>query len=569
MTRKNLSLTIAIGFIALFGIIAVQLHWIRSAYVQNKISFEQNLNKALNQIVHDLSRQENVFFSDDFENEVHFIDKNSGIIHLDSTIKNRAKWSYRLEKEDIRGLEEAEILHFETENSKPRKKLRSIQSETHPNGKIIIRTVENDIEIIQEFHLDSLEDQVETEMELKATAITLLTKDSLLRKYESSIDSVRKMLDYKVLTIATEKEDLNKTMVELFMNIKSVTRPFAERIPIDKLQSSIEDAIEQYDLPKLYAFAITTPSTDSILFKTDNFNTEEINKAHSIKLFPHAFVDSSEYLFINFPESNPLFKQMLWPIALAFIFTLLLLASLLIIINNLLHHKKLSAVKTDFINNMTHEFKTPIATIQLATDSVMTEQILNQPEKISYFMRLIKGENKRMNALVERILQMAQLEKKSFSLIKSDVDMHQLIEAVVENSKLKIEQNGSEIKLNLNAENASLSIDEMHMTNVLFNLIDNAIKYRSGELLVEISTRISYKQFVVAIKDNGQGMSKDTVTHIFDKFFRLTDGDIHTVKGYGLGLSYVKAIIDKHKGQILVQSEVGIGSQFEISLPLN
>jgi two-component system phosphate regulon sensor histidine kinase PhoR len=376
------------------------------------------------------------------------------------------------------------------------------------------------------------------------------------------------MLDYNVFTIESEKEDLNNTMVELFMDIKSVTRPFAERIPIDKLQYSIERALKQYDLPKSYAFAIATSASDSILFKTENFNTEEIDHAHTIQLFPHAFVDNSEHLYLSFPEANPLFKQMLWPIALAFIFTLLLLASLLIIINNLLHHKKLSAIKTDFINNMTHEFKTPIATIQLATDSVMTEQILNEPEKISYFMRLIKGENKRMNALVERILQMAQLEKKSFSLIKSNVDMHQLIEAVVENSKLKIEQNGSEIKLNLNAENASLSVDEMHMTNVLFNLIDNAIKYRSGELLVEISTRISNKQFVIEIKDNGQGMSKETVSHIFDKFFRLTDGDVHTVKGYGLGLSYVKAIIDKHKGQIQVHSETGIGSQFEISLPI-
>jgi len=561
MTRKNLSLTIAIGFIALFGIIAVQLHWIRSAYVQNKISFEQNLNKALNQIVLDLSHQENIFFDGNIHENIRFIAGNATRVQDNDAKNAKLKRQHETEKD--------KLLMFKTSQKKKNEAFKRIINKNQSDKKIVIRSVDDNIEIIQEFHLDSLREKIETEMELKASAITLLTKDSLLRKYEASIDSVREILDYRVFTIASEKEDLNKTMVELFMNIKSVTRPFAERIPIDKLQFSIERAIEQYDLPKSYAFAITTSSSDSILFKTENFNTEEIDHAYVIQLFPHAFVSSSEYFHLSFPEANPLFKQMLWPIALAFIFTLLLLASLLLIINSLLHHKKLSAIKTDFINNMTHEFKTPIATIQLATDSVMTEEILYQPERIEYFMRLIKGENKRMNALVERILQMAQLEKKSFSLIKSDVDMHQLIEAVVENSKLKIEQNGSEIKLNLKAKNAILSIDEMHMTNVLFNLIDNAIKYRSGELLVEISTRISNKHFVITIKDNGQGMSKNTVSHIFDKFFRLTEGNIHTVKGYGLGLSYVKVIIDKHKGQIQVQSEVGIGSQFEISLPLN
>lgn len=567
MTRRKLSITIAIGFIALFGIIAVQVHWIRSAYVQNKISFEQNLNKALNQIVHDLSRQETVFFSDDLENEFHYINKKSGVIYLDSALRSKSKWTYKLEREDIKGLEEDEIIHVET-NNKPPKKIKRIHSEMNANGKIIIRTLDNDVEIIQEFRLDSLKNQKKKEIELKTTAHALFKKDSILRKYEARIDSVKDVLDNSAHSIASEKEELNKSMTELILNIQSVTRPFAERIPLEKLETSIKNAIARYNLPKKYAFAITTTPDNRIAFKTTNFEVSELSEAHSIQLFPHSFVSSPEYLFISFPESNPLFRKMLWPITLAFTFTLLLLASLLLIINNLLHHKKLSAIKTDFINNMTHEFKTPIATIQLATDSVMTEQIMNDPEKISYFMRLIKGENKRMNALVERILQMAQLEKKSFSLVKTKVNIHQLIEAVVENSKLKIEQNESEIKLRLEANNPLVAIDEMHITNVLFNLIDNAIKYRSGQLIVEISTCIRNKHFVIGIKDNGQGMNKDTVDHIFDKFFRLTDGDIHTVKGYGLGLSYVKAIIDMHKGQIQVQSEKGIGSQFEISLPI-
>lgn len=561
MTKKNLSITIAIGFIALFGIIAVQIHWIYTAYSQNKISFEQNLNKALNQIVHDISRQENIFFTEDFDQDVHYINGNSGIVHVDSLLKKQIKWQHKFEDE--------EIIRFDTQKKKAKEELKRIKVKSNSKNRYIVRSiVGNDVEIMQEIHMDSLTDHMEAELELKTSAYALIKKDSILKKYEARIDSVRQILDYNILSIVSEKEDINKTMVELIMNIKSVTRPFADRLPIDKLEISIQKAIERYNLPKTYAFAIATVPHDSIVYKTENFNTDELNREHAIKLFPQDFAQSSEHLYISFPEANPLFNHMLWPISLAFIFTLLLLASLLIIINNLLHHKKLSAIKTDFINNMTHEFKTPIATIQLAADSVMTEQILNQPDKVGYFMRLIKGENKRMNILVERILQMAQLEKKSFSLIKTEVDIHQLIEAVVENSQLKIEQAQGQIKLNLNASQSLLKLDDMHITNVLFNLIDNAVKYRNEGLLIEISTRIANKQFHLLIKDNGQGMNSETLDHIFDKFFRLTEGNVHTVKGYGLGLSYVKAIIDKHKGQIQVQSQLGQGSTFEIRLPL-
>ena len=554
MTRRNLSITIAIGFLALFGIIAVQIYWIQSAYVQNKIRFEQNLNKAMNQIVTDLSQQENIFFN----LETDIINRNPSIIHFDANKNKLLSWQVEAEQK---------LKKVETKENKKKEAFTVLKSKHQQGRKIIIRSSNNNVEFIHEFHLDSLTEEIAIEHELKASAIALLKKDSLLKKYEASVDSVRELLDYNVLTITNKKEDLNKTMVELFMNIKLVTRPFAERIPIDKLQNSIERAIEQYDLPKTYSFAIASSPNDSILYKTDNFNTKDLKETHSIRLFPQAIVQLPEYFYISFPSPNPLFNQMLWPIFLVIIFTILLLASLLLIINNLLHHKKLSAIKTDFINNMTHEFKTPIATIQLAADSVMTEQILKQPKKIGYFMHLIKGENKRMNELVERILQMAQLDKKSFSLMKTEIDLHQLIEAVAENSKLKIEQAKGEIKLSLKAEKSILLLDDVHITNVLFNLIDNAVKYCSENLLIEISTFIRNKQFVIAIQDNGQGMSKETMAHIFDKFYRLTEANVHTIKGYGLGLSYVKAIIHKHKGQIQIQSELGIGSHFEISLP--
>jgi two-component system phosphate regulon sensor histidine kinase PhoR len=561
MTRKKLSITISISFLALIGIIALQLHWIRAAYVQNKINFEQNLNKALNQIVLDLSHQENIFFDSEMNQVVELYGNVPKIIKLSNDSGKKFIWQSKSVNVNTVSNENKAL---ESKKKEFQHKLTKLPLER----KIVIHQKSDNYEFVHEVQFDSLLKDFDSKKEFKSSAFALFKKDSLLRKYEVYIDSIKNVLDVNVISIEKKKKDLNKTMHELILNIKSVTRPFSERIPTDKLQKSIEKAIVQFDLPKNYAYAIKAVSADSFLLKSPNFNVSDINKIDHVQLFPHSVVSQSEFLYLSFPDSNPIFKKMLWPIILAFIFTLLLFSSLLIIINNLLHHKKLSAIKTDFINNMTHEFKTPIATIQLASDSVVNEKVLHDPDRINYFMRMIKSENKRMNSLVERILQMAQIEKASFTLIKSEVNIHQLIEAVVENSKLKIEQVEGNYKLKLLAETDTLILDEMHITSVLFNLIDNAIKYRGDNLLIEISTAVSNKFFLISIKDNGKGMTKETSSQIFDKFYRLTDGNIHEVKGYGLGLSYVKTIIEKHSGRIEVKSRIGEGSSFDIYLPL-
>lgn len=554
MTRKNLSLVIAFGFLALIGIISVQMYWIRSAYNQNKIRFEQNLNKALNQIANDISRQENAFFGLDALDQLQ-LDNATTILNVGSDTSENVMWTAQ-KIDDSKNLDiQVSRINVQTNNKKKDKK-------------IIVRNFGNNITITQEFRLDSLKDKNHLERELKVSAITILKKDSLLSFYQSRIDSVRNLLDKSDINISNKQKDLNKTMAELLLDIQSVTQPFGERIPADKLQNSIERAIKQYDLPKIYAYAVTNEDHQKVEFKTENFTLDDFEKAYSISLFPQSFLPRSDKLFLIFLGRNPLLEQMIWPISLVFIFTLILLASLLIIVNNLLHHKKLSAIKTDFINNMTHEFKTPISTIQLASDSVMNEQVLHEPEKIGYYIGMIKRENKRMNALVERILQLAQMEKKSFELVKTEIDIHELMEAVAETAKLKIEEIDGKLVLWLKAEQSMVLLDEMHFTNILFNIIDNAIKYSSPPLLIEIETNIKNNQFVLCIKDNGQGMSKETMRHIFDKFYRLTEGNIHTIKGYGLGLSYVKTIVDKHHGRILVSSELGVGSRFEIRLPL-
>ena len=230
--------------------------------------------------------------------------------------------------------------------------------------------------------------------------------------------------------------------------------------------------------------------------------------------------------------------------------------------------KQISVIKNDFINNMTHEFKTPIATISLATDSIGSPKVINEESKIRRFLNIIKQENKRMLSQVEKVLQMAQIDRKELNLKKVSIDLHEVIEKVVGNASLKVESREGQIMTDLQAENHLIEGDATHITNVVANLIDNAEKYSEEKPVIKVSSRDKKGGVVFTVEDNGIGMSKDSVKHIFEKFYRIPTGNVHNVKGFGLGLSYVKAIIEAHQGNISVKSELGKGSRFSVFLPL-
>jgi two-component system phosphate regulon sensor histidine kinase PhoR len=224
-------------------------------------------------------------------------------------------------------------------------------------------------------------------------------------------------------------------------------------------------------------------------------------------------------------------------------------------------------MKTDFINNMTHEFKTPIATISLATDSIASPLIVKYPDKIQRFVDIIRQENRRMNSQVERVLQIAQLDKKDFELRLAETNMHSLIEQAVDNFGLQIESREGSLKLDLQAERPVIQGDGTHIASVVHNLLDNANKYSPNKPDITIRTRNVPNGIEITIEDKGIGISKEARKHIFDKFYRVHTGNIHDVKGFGLGLSYVKAIVTAHKGFVDVYSEPGKGSAFTLTFP--
>lgn len=277
---------------------------------------------------------------------------------------------------------------------------------------------------------------------------------------------------------------------------------------------------------------------------------------------------ASEFLQVIIPEQSPyIFKYLGFMIVGSILFTTIIIMAFVLTIRTLLNQKKLSEIKSDFINNMTHELKTPLATISLAIDAIGNEKVIGNPDKIRQFSGMIKEENKRMNKQVETILQSALMEKEEISLNLQVIDAHQLISHTIENLQLQLDAKNGKVELQLQAVQPIVKVDEVHFSNVIFNLLDNAIKYSKDNLEIRIHTHNTRKSLVITIADNGIGMTRDTVSRIFEKFYRAHTGNVHNVKGFGLGLSYVKAIVDAHKGKIKVESAVGRGTKFTLEFP--
>jgi two-component system, OmpR family, phosphate regulon sensor histidine kinase PhoR len=232
----------------------------------------------------------------------------------------------------------------------------------------------------------------------------------------------------------------------------------------------------------------------------------------------------------------------------------------------ILRQRRLSEIQKDFINNMTHEFKTPISTIAISTEVLKQPGIVQFPERLLNYATIIENENQRLKQQVERVLQMARLDKEDLGLKKETLNVHELIREAVKNKSFQ--SAGVSIHLHLEAASSSVAVDKLHMVNVLYNLLDNGIKYNNHTPEIRVSTRSSKKSIEIEIQDNGIGIHKDNQKKIFNRFYRVPTGNLHDVKGFGLGLSYVKRIVEAHEGKITVCSELGIGSKFTIQLPL-
>ncbi|MBC8490180.1 MAG: HAMP domain-containing histidine kinase, partial [Bacteroidetes bacterium] len=279
--------------------------------------------------------------------------------------------------------------------------------------------------------------------------------------------------------------------------------------------------------------------------------------------------NNPDYLIVYFPYEKRFLITQLWgTLSISIIFIIVIILSFAYTIITILKQKKISEMKNDFINNMTHEFKTPVSTISLACEALGDKDIIKSEAVYNNYINVINEENRRLGSMAERILQSAYLEKGQIILKKEQVDAHEIISEAINNIQLQVEKKGGKIITNFNAESHIIEADRVHFTNVIFNLLDNANKYTPVTPEIIITTENSYSGIIISVKDNGTGISKTNQKKIFEKLYRIPTGNIHNVKGFGLGLSYVKAIVEQHGGKINLESELNKGTKFIIYLPV-
>lgn len=362
-----------------------------------------------------------------------------------------------------------------------------------------------------------------------------------------------------------------------------------QRFSVAELSEKLKKAFKTVELENIkFEFGLATMDTRGPIAKMErqsaNFPgaieaaTEDTVNNYSKGEFlvspsgsPAENLASDESLTVVVPGIKSIvFQSLKWRIATAILFTIIIITAFYLTVATMMKQKKMSEIKNDFINNMTHEFKTPLATISLAVDALRNEKVRVDGEKMTYFSNIIKEENLRMNRQVETILRAALMDRQEVQLSLYPIHAHAVIKEVLDNFTLQLEEKKGSAQVQLNAQNDLIDADEVHFSNLINNLVDNALKYSKPNVapVVKITTHSTTKNLVIRIEDNGIGMNRETLKRIFEKFYRAHTGNIHNVKGFGLGLSYVKTMVEAHNGDIKADSTLGKGSCFTINIPL-
>jgi len=417
----------------------------------------------------------------------------------------------------------------------------------------------------------------------------VLREEQIKEKIDEATDIVGRELEpYKgnVTPGPTSKSSVDNMFRDDFSSEFLNPSTIGRRFTTAELNEKIKIAFRRVDLEKMrfeFVLANTDPRTGRmgrIERQSDDFarqyndTVNNYSKGYAL-LTPSGsaaenLAADETLVIVGMDYKSFSFQSLRLRIITAILFIIIIITAFYLTVRTMLRQKKLGDIKNDFINNMTHEFKTPIATISLAVDAMKNERVLQDREKISYFSGIIKEENQRMNRQVETILKASQLEKQEVDLNLKPVHAHEIIKDVTDNFTLQLEEKKGRAELVLNAENDLINADEVHFSNLVNNLIDNGVKYskENTPVFIKITTQSNGKSLLIKVEDNGIGMNKETLKRVFERFYRAHTGNIHNVKGFGLGLSYVKTIVEAHHGHIKADSTLGKGSTFTIEIPL-
>ncbi|MEP2772991.1 MAG: HAMP domain-containing sensor histidine kinase [Fulvivirga sp.] len=379
--------------------------------------------------------------------------------------------------------------------------------------------------------------------------------------------------DYQFEVIADDtirfirkRQAVNIVVDKLIRDKKSIEHRVNQNI----VDSLLQRSLHQQGIDINYQFAIWNADKDKVIFSNSHFDKEEIaNTELKASLFPNDIMDNMNYLVINFPTQDSfLFKEIWLTLLTSVLFILTIIGCFGYAIHIIFKQKRLSEIKNDFINNMTHELKTPLATVSLACQALTENEVRQNSDQLARYVSIINEENVRLTGQVEMVLNAAQIDKQHHKLNIGPVNLKEVLQDVIDKHKLRVEKSHGVVTTDLAAADILLSIDQEHMSNVFNNLIDNAIKYSKETPEIDVTTKNIGSELLISITDKGIGMKPREIDYIFDKFYRVPTGNRHDVKGFGLGLSYVKSVVEKHGGQVSVTSAHGEGSTFTVKLPL-
>ena len=396
-------------------------------------------------------------------------------------------------------------------------------------------------------------------------------RDLFHRRPEDKIsqDSIKLavQLDQRVIQhIFKKARFVNEMMLEAFRN--NVYQDPSSRLDIAFLDSVLRTELETENIPSKYNYVLVDEKSQPVKFENapKNYDLEiDTTKSHSSLLFPSNSLDDDLMIHVEFPQQNSFLIHEMWlGLTVNLILVILIVIALSFMFRTILSQKRLSEMKSDFISNMTHEFKTPISTISLACQAMNDSDMGSVDDGNAPYVKIINDENKRLSILVERILQSATIDRGELKLKSEDVLLNEVIHNVVETAQFRINNTGGKIELDLPTDLVTIKADRFHTTNVISNLIDNAIKYSKDAPDIKVSMNTDGKRTEISVADKGIGIKKEHLNKIFDKLYRIPTGNIHNVKGFGLGLSYVKAIAEIEDWDVNVKSKFGSGSEFTL-----
>ena len=517
--------------LSLLGIISVQSYFIKSNLDKSEQQFSLNVNTILLNVSEAIQKREYSQYVYKF-NEL----MNSGV-NIDTTAINN--------------------LYFISENN------GSNETIIYRNG-----IIEESLKLpsFLDINIDSINiTRVSNEREQKLFSVTS-SGDTKQFTPEQLLLRIGEISRSKEILFETAYKDLAKR------------NPIHRRVSKKEINNLLTKALSEHNLILNFEFGIFDKELlTRVQSESFDYNNQHENLLFNTPIFTDNNNSSDFSLNMYFPNLKNQFlssgSSYVEAILLSIIFTIIIVIVYISTISQLLKQKKIAQIKSDFINNMTHEFKTPIATINLVLDSIKNPKIIDNKDKVIGYLNMIKVENNRMNDQVENVLRISRLERNELNIKKSDHDLHSLIHKAVSHLDLIMKNKQGQIELELNSNFTNIRANKTHFTNVIINIIDNAIKYSDKNPIIKISTHnvdkiLNEKDIILSISDNGIGMSKDVQSKIFEKFYREQSGDLHNVKGHGLGLAYVKKIVKFHRGEVSVDSSPGNGSTFKIILPV-